>query len=176
MCTRAIARRRCFFDKSQHLTTTPTIPSKLHLHVHALGGVPFLFVFWCSVSHNSWEEANRNMARQHQKRRRLAMAGLHDPVVGLTESFQSLSLPCLDPKTADADVGTDTGGLTFHGAYQRGLRVSLDHTSWRLVRLVTRGFPLWTLASGEVTWIKARGWPTVELKLLSRHPKILEQA
>lgn len=50
------------------------------------------------------------------------MAGLHDSVVGLTESFQALSLPCLDPKTADVDVGRDTGGLTFRGAYQCGLR------------------------------------------------------
>lgn len=100
--------------------------------------VAFFCVFWCGASHNSWEEAKRNMGCQHQKRRRgLAMAGLHESVVGLTESFQSLSLRCLDPKTADADVGRDTGGLTFHGAYQCGLRVSLDHTSWRLVRLVT---------------------------------------
>lgn len=79
------------------------------------------------------------MACQHQKRRRrLATAGLHDSVVGLTERFQALSLPCLDP--ADADVRRDTGRLTIH-AYQCGLGVNfgvlLDHISWRLVRLVT---------------------------------------
>lgn len=95
-------------------------------------------VFWCGVSHDSWEKVNRNMACQHQKRRRrLATAGLHDSVVGLTERFKALSLPCLDPKTADADVRRDTGSLTIHGAYQCGLRVSLDHISLRLVRLVT---------------------------------------
>lgn len=153
VCARATTRWLRFFDISHVLTSdyytecnkTLTVPPKLNLPVHmmcrVLGGI--LCLLWCCVRNNSWEEANKHglSAPEEEMKAtwRLAMPGLHDSFVALRESFQALSFSCLrqDPKPADAAVGTDTGGLTCHRAYQCGLRVTLKHTSWRLVHLVT---------------------------------------